>query len=100
MLVSNHSPFILNRMGEQIIYFVINSLYLIILKEATMFHKTGKQLKTAGKELLSIFKAVSDDIRQEAKVQKQLRTYRKELIAKLNSASAEANAPAHEDAKN
>ena len=96
MLVSNHSPFILNRMGEQIIYFVINSLYLIILKEATMFNKTGKQLKTAGKELLSIFKAVSDDIRLELKVQKELRTYRKELYELAKEQETDATR-AHEE---
>ena len=64
-----------------------------------MFNKTGKQLKTVGKEVLSIFKSLKDDIRLELKVQKELRTYRKELYELAKEQEADATR-AHEDAKN
>ena len=65
-----------------------------------MFNKTGKQIKTAGKELLSIFKAVSDDIRQEAKLIKEFKDFKKAQLQNPTKPEAEANAHAHEDAQN
>lgn len=64
-----------------------------------MFGNTGKQLKIVGKEVLCIFKSLRDDIRQEMNIQKQLKTYRKELISKQNS-SEDATTHAHEEAQN
>lgn len=61
-----------------------------------MFNKTGKQLKTVGKEVLSIFKSLKDDIRLELKVQKELRTYRKELYELAKEQEADATR-AHEE---
>ena len=64
-----------------------------------MFNKTGKQIKTAGKELLSIFKAVSDDIRQEAKLIKEFKEFKKAQLQNPTKPEEEANAHAREDAQ-
>ena len=63
-----------------------------------MFNNTLKQLKTIGKESLSLFKAVKNDICLELKVQKELRTYRKELYELAKEQEADATR-AHEETK-
>lgn len=62
-----------------------------------MFNNTLKQLKTFGKEGISVFKAIKNDICLELKVQKELRTYRKELYELAKEQEADATR-AHEDA--
>lgn len=44
-----------------------------------MFNNTGKQLKLLGKGILSTFKALGDDIRQEIAISKQVADYKKSL---------------------
>ena len=65
-----------------------------------MFNKTGKQLKNVGKEVVSIFKTLKDDIRIEFKIAKELREYRKELYKVAETLEAESNAQAREDSQN
>ena len=64
-----------------------------------MFGNTGKQLKTAGKEVLSIFKAIRDDIRQERQLHKEFKAFKKAQLNK-EDVSSDATTHAHEDAKN
>jgi hypothetical protein len=61
-----------------------------------MFNNTLKQLKTIGKESLSLFKSIKDDICLELKVQKELRTYRKELYELAKEQESDATR-AHEE---
>lgn len=66
-----------------------------------MFNKTGKQIKTAGKEILCIFKSLRDDIRQEIKLHKEFKEFKKaQLQNDDDEPEVEANAHAHEDAQN
>ncbi len=44
-----------------------------------MFGNTGKQLKLLGKEILSTFKAIGDDIRHEIELGKKVAEYKKSL---------------------
>lgn len=64
-----------------------------------MFNNTLKQLKTIGKESISIFKAIKNDVCQEISIQKQLRTYRKELISKQTTPE-DASTHTREEAEN
>ena len=64
-----------------------------------MFGNTGKQLKTAGKEVLSIFKAIRDDIRQERQLHKEFKAFKEAQLQK-ESATSETATHAHEDTKN
>lgn len=52
-----------------------------------MFGNTGKQLKTAGKEVLSIFKAIRDDIRQERQLHKEFKAFKEAQLKKENAPS-------------
>ena len=64
-----------------------------------MLNNTLKQLKTLGKESLSLFKAVKNDICQEIKISKQVRQFKKELRAKEKPTET-APTHAHEEAQN
>ena len=64
-----------------------------------MFNKTGKQIKTAGKEILCIFKSIRDDIRQEVNLRKEFKAFKEAQLNKEDT-SSEVATHAHEDAKN
>lgn len=64
-----------------------------------MLNNTLKQLKTLGKESLSLLTAVKNDICLEFKVQKELRTYRKKLYELAKEQEADATR-AREEAQN
>lgn len=65
-----------------------------------MFNKTGKQIKTAGKEVLCILKSLRDDIRQEIKLHKEFKEFKKAQLQNVDDPEVEDNAHAREDAKN
>ena len=65
-----------------------------------MFNKTGKQLRIIGKEVISIFKTLKDDIRLEIKISKELRAYRKGLYEMAEALKEDPNAQAREDSQN
>lgn len=64
-----------------------------------MLNNTLKQLKIFGKESLGILKAIKNDICQEISIQKQLRSYRKELVSKQTTSEI-ATTHAHEEPQN
>lgn len=64
-----------------------------------MFHNTFKQLKTLGKEALSVAKAIRDDVRHEVSIRKQLKAYRKELLTAEKASEEATNAQARENAQ-
>lgn len=64
-----------------------------------MLNNTLKQLKTLGKESLSLLTAVKNDICQEIKISKQVRQFKKDLRAKEQPTES-ATTHAHEDAQN
>lgn len=61
-----------------------------------MFNNTLKQLKTIGKESLSLFTSIKNDICQEIKISKQVREFKKDLRAKEQSTES-ATTHAHEE---
>lgn len=64
-----------------------------------MFNKTGNQLKKVGKEVISIFTSLRDDISQEIKISKQVKAYRKSLYSTAKEQEQQANAHTRENPK-
>lgn len=62
-----------------------------------MFGNTSKQLKLLGKEILSTFKALGDDIRQEIELGKKVAEYKKSLRSTEASSKPDATHAREDD---